>query len=424
MVRGSRSGALLRRIGRSGAYAIRERATATALQLPHPFPAPMSRRLARVIIAELTEPGSLVVDPMVGSGTVLWACRAEGRRGIGFDVDPLALMMAGAACATHDPGAVAAAAAGVTAAARKLAQSPGRLDRYYQRSFDADTKRFIDYWFPLSTRRELLALAEAIRQLVAAPEVASSLRLGFSRTIIAKTSGASLAVDLPHTRPHRSPGKQVASPIDSFGPQVRRLSRSLEALGNEGRGARLRALRGDARDLPLRSGSADLVLTSSPYANGIDYIRAHKFSLVWLGHSIPELVETRAAMIGAERAGRGEPALPGWLRPYLPGAERCGDRRRRVLCKFLNDLSAAVAEAYRVLRPGGACVLVLGRTRVGRAVLDTPEVAAVIGRQAGFEHVATWARSVNPMRRSLPFLQGHSRLGRRLSREAVVALAK
>jgi DNA modification methylase len=40
------------------------------------------------ILEEYTEPDSFILDPFVGSGTTLMACRMTGRRGLGFDKDP------------------------------------------------------------------------------------------------------------------------------------------------------------------------------------------------------------------------------------------------------------------------------------------------------------------------------------------------
>lgn len=42
----------------------------------------------RPLIAEFTEPGDLVFDPFAGWGTTLLACAAEGRRGVGVEIDP------------------------------------------------------------------------------------------------------------------------------------------------------------------------------------------------------------------------------------------------------------------------------------------------------------------------------------------------
>src|SRR5260370_9662861 len=60
--------------------------------------------------------------------------------------------------------------------------------------------------------------------------------------------------------------------------------------------------RGDARHLPVKTASIDLVITSPPYLNAIDYIRCSKFSLVWMGYSIGELRQLRTHSLGTERA--------------------------------------------------------------------------------------------------------------------------
>lgn len=42
----------------------------------------------RPLIVELTEPGDLVFDPFAGWGTTLVACAAEGRLGVGIEINP------------------------------------------------------------------------------------------------------------------------------------------------------------------------------------------------------------------------------------------------------------------------------------------------------------------------------------------------
>lgn len=59
-------------------------------------------------------------------------------------------------------------------------------------------------------------------------------------------------------------------------------------------------LQGDARRLPLDDESIDLVVTSPPYLNAIDYMRCSKFSLVWMGYTIESLRHIRSASIGTE----------------------------------------------------------------------------------------------------------------------------
>jgi hypothetical protein len=66
---------------------------------PHPFPARMPVEVARAAVSALTKPGDVVMDPMIGSGVVAKAALAVGRKAIGRDVDPLAIVQSRALCA-------------------------------------------------------------------------------------------------------------------------------------------------------------------------------------------------------------------------------------------------------------------------------------------------------------------------------------
>ncbi len=57
----------------------------------HTYPARMHPGIARTIIAELTGPGSMVLDPFCGSGTVIVEARLAGRSSIGSDLSPVAI---------------------------------------------------------------------------------------------------------------------------------------------------------------------------------------------------------------------------------------------------------------------------------------------------------------------------------------------
>jgi tRNA G10 N-methylase Trm11 len=58
----------------------------------HPFPARMAPELAIDGLKKLKHPG-VVLDPMVGSGVVVRQASKMGHRAIGFDIDPLTVLM-------------------------------------------------------------------------------------------------------------------------------------------------------------------------------------------------------------------------------------------------------------------------------------------------------------------------------------------
>jgi DNA modification methylase len=59
----------------------------------HSFPAKFPPQLPLQFIIDLTEPNDVILDPMVGSGTTVLEAFLTGRKGIGFDIDPLAIMI-------------------------------------------------------------------------------------------------------------------------------------------------------------------------------------------------------------------------------------------------------------------------------------------------------------------------------------------
>ena len=384
----------------------------------------MSLGLAKTIIKSLTKQDDVVLDPMAGSGTVPAAALSLGRSCFAMDIDPLARLSIKVQCGSHATETLEETGRKVAAAAREIRKDKASLDRRFIAEFDEKTREFINLWFPPSVRQGLMALWDAVCEATPRSD-RLPLKIAFSRVIIAKTAGASRAIDLPHTRPHRRKGKHVPDPIKAFPRRVRELVARMEDRPEILNGAVLRLRGGDVRSLPYENASVDLVLTSSPYANAIDYMRAHKFSLVWMGHAIPDLAGVRSKMIGTERGlAEFRPGLA-WVEGYLPKVKP--KSRVAVLRRFFDDMDTVVGEFRRVLKPGGACVFVMGKSYVAGHVVDTPRLIAEIAEKHGFEHIDTVYRKVNPHRRSLPFPRARGKnaaLGKRMEREAIVALAK
>src|SRR5262249_32297551 len=145
---------------------------------------------------------------------------------------------------------------------------------------------------------------------------------------------------------------------------------------------------GDARALPVEDASIDLVVTSPPYANAIDYMRAHKFSLVWFGRAMEELTELRSRYIGAERANQmPDTPLPSSIEGIVNRVAALDDKRARVLRKYYVDMGTAIEEMHRVLRPGRVVVMVVGSSTMRGTDVETQDCLAELAVEAGFEIV-------------------------------------
>src|ERR1700738_1232476 len=60
----------------------------------HAYAAKCPPQLVRYGIRYYSTPGDTVLDPMVGSGTTLVEARLLGRQAIGYDIDPVAKLIA------------------------------------------------------------------------------------------------------------------------------------------------------------------------------------------------------------------------------------------------------------------------------------------------------------------------------------------
>ncbi len=263
----------------------------------HPFPARMAPDIALEIISAAKEP-LCVLDPMMGSGTVLAVARSKGHRAIGIDIDPLAVLISRVWTTAADREKTREKAIEVLTRARGIFPALAVRDAYPHHA-DEETREFLRYWFDGYARRQLASLSTAISR-VRDDTTRDVLWCSFSRLIISKQSGASLAMDLSHSRPHKSFDHAPSKPFRRFLAVVDRVVANCIDGTRSDRGPAARTQEGDSRNLPLTNGSVDLVLTSPPYLNAIDYMRCSKFSLVWMGHSIAELRRLRSASLGCE----------------------------------------------------------------------------------------------------------------------------
>ena len=262
----------------------------------HPFPARMAPDIAIDHLDSIEGETELVVlDPMCGSGTVLAAAADRGHAARGFDVDPLAVLMSSVATRAVDTEAVVAEAERICAHARASSVDEPRWD-------DAETQKFAEYWFAATQRVQLNRLSRELDE-VSDEAVRQALQVALSRIIVTKAPKASLAADTSHSRPHRVATESSYDVYRGFEGSVASLTKLLDQRSMVGQ---VKVSRGDTRALDLPDASVDLIITSPPYLNAIDYLRGHKMSLIWFGHTIPDLRKIRSNSIGAERALDGE----------------------------------------------------------------------------------------------------------------------
>lgn len=372
----------------------------------HPFAARFPHGLAGHFINGLTRPGDVVLDPMCGSGITLLEGWLAGRNVIGVDLDPLARRQSAARTSALDADAIKAAGHAALERAEDLNAGnshPHDPLGFVRGGMDDATVKFLDYWFLPETQAELAALVLAIR---AEPEpgLGNLLEVVFSSTIVTKSGGVSRARDLAHTRPHRVAEKQPRSALRQFEILINRAVDAYRAVdtGTVGQSA---VAAGDSRRLPWQDESVDLIVTSPPYANALDYMRAHKFSLAWLGDPIPRLSELRGRYIGSERQSSGDSAsdaLPASVQGVISDVAQVDAARARVLERYFQDMGAAIGEMARVLRRNAAVIIVVGPSVMRDVLVPTHQCLADITSRVGLDVVGVAPRNLDRDRRMMP----------------------
>jgi len=346
----------------------------------HAYPARMHPATARHLVALAPRPDAGVLDPFCGSGTTLVEARLRGLRALGGDLNPLAVLIARAktwtvagvrrrtawtvgreiAAATLDEVKAARRAGYAAAPLRRAGRDPAARDRA------------LSQWFPPHVRRELETMAGMVDEEGERDrEIGDVLRAVLSSILYKMSRRAS---DTDPSRVVRQVARGAAARL--FERRLALLFGGLDELGRA-RGPLPIVVCDDARRIGAHAGaaSADLIVTSPPYAGTYDYAEQHRLRMVFLG------LDPR----GLERGEIG-------ARPQFGGG---AERRERALGETRAAMGAALGEMARVLVPGGRAALVVGDSLAGgvavradrliaRALAETPAAA-------GLAQVA-WAR--------------------------------
>ena len=175
--------------------------------------------------------------------------------------------------------------------------------------------------------------------------------------------------------------------------------------------------------------SVDLVVTSPPYANAIDYMRAHKFSLVWFGWSINDLSTLRSRYVGSERIGgwNGAAALPDDVQETIDALSDTAPRQARIVAKYLVEMGYVLSEISRVLKPNRYAAIVVGPSTIKGQRVPTPELLASIAERIEnpLRLEGTIQRRIDRDRRLLPTRRGGpagSIIEQRMYEESIICL--
>ena len=380
----------------------------------HAFPARMAPNIAQESLHTVSK-DSRVLDPMCGSGTVLRAAVEAGLHCTGIDIDPLSVLMSAVWVTPVEVSRLADTADDLVRQAEELENSQ------IHSSPDEETERFISFWFAPSQKDQLTRLGTVLRDYQQSEKDVLSMAL--SRTIVTKEMMASLARDTSHSRPHRVATENDFDVYLGFRKAVSHISKRLAPDLIKGNAD---VSRGDARKLDkLEDDSFDLSITSPPYLNAIDYLRGHKFTLVWLGYQLSSIREIRSTSIGTEKAPNSLDTLVDVSEYICKSPDSAfADRHLGWVRRYALDMQEVIRELSRVVKQDGRVVMVVGNSFLRGATVDNAALVERIAELTGFTTEGKRVRSIPARRRYLPPPgDENGKLDARMRKETVLTLA-
>lgn len=359
-------------------------------------------------------PGGLVVDTMSGSGTTLVEAILMGCRGAGLDMNPLSVFLGNTKCQLLSANPDKVREAYSTVRETLLGPDPTQVGRraYFATLPEAD-RAYLSAWFSDDVLDSLDDIAITIRCVEDDP---SRNLMWISLSNVLRSVSWQKEDDLRVRKEVRldvdiDPKKEF---LEELGRSVRAVLALLYQTGPLPHDL-ASVSQGDARH-PLATiaavkGTADVVITSPPYATALPYLDTDRLSLCYLGLlPRPEHRTRDHSMIGNrevseglrrsywERFEREGALLPERIRSLIceirdrNAGSAAGFRRLNLpslLAKYFFDMREALIGIHELLKPGAMAFVVVGNNHTiaggERVEIHTASLLTDIAQTLGFE---------------------------------------
>lgn len=348
----------------------------------HSYPAMMAPPIARRLIGELTNRGDIVLDPFCGSGTVLAEAVLLDRETIGYDINPLALLVTKVKTTPIHPDEL-----------KKALESIERIASVIIPEY-ADMPEFtnIGFWFKPEVIADLSRLKNALDHLQD-EDVKRFFKLVFARTVrqVSNTKGNEFKlVRIPEEK------LRIFKPnvFVSFKMNALKCIEIMEQLflSTKSITPHVEIQYHDSRHrLPLNR-DVDLMLTSPPYGDSrttVAYGQFSRLALQWLG-----MWEKN---VDLESLG-GKPTeyksvLP-TLQQVISKIREVDKKRANDVESFYFDLQRCVENIARVIKLNGYAVFVIANRKVKGVILPNDRIIVDMMMLLGFSHLGTLNREI------------------------------
>jgi len=358
-----------------------------------PFPSKFIPDIPRWAIQQFATPGAVVLDPFAGSGTTAVEAMLAGCHGISVDVSPYAGLVTKAKTTRVEPQELQRAADRLQA----VLQQPNRLPGALRPRFELD-----DFWFKTEHLAEFARIHRFIQE-----ELPRKLH-AFFRVVLGSTIRSFSYQDPGQIKVKRDPKKVAHGTPAPREVLLQRLAGAVARLAAFNQRVapkttsevHVQAAAEWARSRE-RGPGIDLLVTSPPYINAMNYPMAMRYELLLLGLVSPEdLIDHQQDYIGTERVySRDYSKLhqvpddwssAAYLNPRLEQIFSREPKRSFIAYDFFVRSRETFLSLVPLLNPGARIVLVAGTNTIRQVHIDTFDVLARLFEDLGARRERTF----------------------------------
>jgi DNA modification methylase len=340
----------------------------------HRFAAKYIPQVPRWAIDQFCNEESIVLDPFMGSGTTL----VEGLQTVesvyGVDIDPLARLITKAKSNKYEIDRI-------ESISKIILDQKG--ESLIGDEFPMKGVKNPLHWFTKENKHKLNFIFEQINS-IEMEEQEKELFLCVFSSILRWVSNA----DDQSQKTYVS-GTLIKSPPDAwtvFEKFTNKATQSVKDLDSSRKSScSTKVLKGDALSIPLPDKSVDLIVTSPPYVDSVDYMYNFMLEYFWLGPTLgvatrKDFNEMRRKSVGAKN-----PSIKNDLPPPSIGSMVCPteipEYRRSAVISYFHGMEEHFKEASRVLKPNGRYVLVVGNSQSANGIMPVHDCLTKLAAQ-------------------------------------------
>ncbi|MBI1859242.1 MAG: hypothetical protein HYR97_09050 [Candidatus Melainabacteria bacterium] len=322
----------------------------------HSYPARYIPQIPRTFIELFTSKGESIFDPMCGSGTTLVEAMLTGRNAIGNDYNPLAVLISKAKTTMISEE-------DFVYLEHKLSELSQEIRGRRQEIGVQLPSRKLSKLF---TRQNLSSI-NLIKQMIEELKKENKNELcDFCQVALSATIWSFI----------ESEGKRDIK--SGFQKKIQIMKKELSLMKHSilTPNSSILVQQGDARNLSVGSNSIDLIVTSPPYVNALDYYREHMYNMYFLDIDVNKFKKNE-----------------------IGGHSHFIANRFRLLSEYLWDMLRVMIEMNRALKKNKYCVIVVGNSSLEYELIESHKFFKAFASAVGFKHEITLFRNIDKTRK-------------------------